>query len=124
MKKQKDLYKDWERISKKIERDDEELLRLLNEENEEDEEDDDEFDNCIAIPYTPPVPKIEPKPEEPKKNGSVIIGIICVIFFIAFGYTFFKFIFKQELHLVSLAITLISFVIIEVANWKRKRKNQ
>ena len=116
MKKQKDLYKDWERISKKIERDDEELLRLLN------EEDDDEFDNCIAIPYTPPVPKIEPKPEEPKKKESVIIGIICVIFFIAFGYTFFKFIFKQELHLVSLAITLISFVIIEVANWKRKKQ--
>ena len=60
--------------------------------------------------------------EPPKAKGSPIVGALCVIFIIALIYTFYKFVFRQELHLVPLAITLISFVIIEVVKWQRKRK--
>ena len=126
MKKERDPYKEWEKIQKKIERDDEELLRLLDEYdvNEEDEEDDDDDYDRISITYKPPVyiPEPETPPEPPKRKGSPLVGVLCVIFIIALIYTFYKFVFKQELHLVPLAITLISFVIIEVVKWQRKRK--
>ena len=119
MKKKKEPYEDWKRISKQIEKADEELLRMLD---EDELDEDEEFDNRIAIPYTPIHPK--PEPEKPQRKGSAIVGLICIIFFIALGYTMFIIFFKRELNPTSLTITLVSFIIIEIVNWKRKKDNK
>ena len=118
MKKQKDVYKEMERLSKQVAHDDEEVLKMLD---EQDEDEDDDYDR-ISISYTPPIhpPKTEVK--EPEHKGWAIMGLICIVFLISLGYTVIKLVFSRELHLVSLAITLICFVIIEAVNWIRKRK--
>lgn len=114
MKKQKDFYKEMERLSKQVEHDNEEVLKMLDEQDED-------YDR-ISISYTPPIQPPKTEVKEPEHKGLAIMGLICIVFFISLGYTVIKLVFSRELHLVSLAITLICFVIIEAINWIRKRK--
>lgn len=58
--------------------------------------------------------------EEPKAKGKTIIELLSLIGIIALFYTVYKFVVNHELHLVPLAITLITFAIVEVWKWKRK----
>ena len=137
-KKQDDRDKRLAQLYEKIERDDEELLRLLDETDEENDDDDeyddeyyedDEDDNDdIVINYTPPVNPISVNPqkvelETPATKHSpaiFLIFLLGIIFLVTLIYTLGKLIFAQELHLVSLTICAISFIVMEILAWKRR----
>lgn len=119
----KDHMKEIEKLQRQIEREDAELLKMLEQDEEDAEEDDDEeyedeeytpFDYKSLIPAQ--------APEEPKPKLNPVMWICTIIFFLSLLYTFCKFIYNNELHLVPLAVTIISFTIVEVMGWKRRKK--
>lgn len=128
-KKQDDLDKRIAQLYEKIDRDDEKLLRLLEEteednDDEEDDEYDDEDDNeDIVINYTPPVnpQKVELETPAPKGSSGILLNLLLgIIFLITLIYTLGKLIFARELHLVSLTICIVSFIVMEILAWKRR----